>query len=293
IKFTLTNTTANPLKVPANLSLKSGNVSGKVVDPKGNVRAFLSIIKCMDGGARRDLKSQESVTEWMTLLRGPDGALFPEPGVYRVIVKISWKDCTQDRQAEFVEELKQAGVADESKAKQIASKCFCASNELRVHSVQGETRLRVRKPLNDDENHQKIAEQILNTPDTLLCLAIGGDHMVEGVEVIKSAVNNPAYAMLKPHWAIVEAKRWAQRHFGRAADIVTACKSIDEDTVLSVPECKRMLELMRDAKDKADHDEVRRVSDILNEKVRKMETKEESDKFTHSVDAFWNSFKKP
>jgi hypothetical protein len=58
------------------------------------------------------------------------------------------------------------------------------------------------------ETHANAARKLLSTPDTLLALVIGGDHLVDGVTAIGAALQNP---VLRPHYAYIEGKRVARR----------------------------------------------------------------------------------
>ena len=55
-----------------------------------------------------------------------------------------------------------------------------------------------------DDAHAEAALKVLTTPDALLTLALGGDHLDEGIEAIQAALDNP---VLRPHFAYIEAKR--------------------------------------------------------------------------------------
>ena len=115
-------------------------------------------------------------------------ALFPSPGAFRVIVEVTWD-----------------------------------LDEVEV-GVTGITNIMVTAPV--DEAHANAALKILSTPDVLLTLALGGDHLPEGREALRTALDNP---VLRPHFAIVEAKRLGNRFRTRHADVEAACKLLDDE----------------------------------------------------------------
>lgn len=226
INFKLVNTTDQEIPVPASLSLKSGFVQGKVVDPSGTIRTFKPIVLCVDDEKLRLLKPGQSMKHSMTLLRGAEGSLFPLSGLYRVIVEIEWDV---------------DGFA---------------------LSVTGETSAMVTPPV--DEKHAKAALKILSTPDALLTLAIGGDHLQEGIEAIHAALDNP---VLHPHYAIVEAKRVGKRFGKRKADLKAAAELLDKTAILTGSEIKDAAELVQPSKKDAGNQPVKELVKMLQDKV--------------------------
>jgi hypothetical protein len=101
-------------------------------------------------------------------------------------------------------------------------------------TVSGETTVLVTGTV--DADHAAAARQILATPDTLLTLVLGGDHLTDGIEAIQAALDNP---VLRPHFAYIEAKRLAKGFGGRKANPKAAKKLIDKSTVMSPPEAKK------------------------------------------------------
>lgn len=194
----LVNTTHEPLPVPSSLSMKTGCMSGKVIDQSGIVRTFSTIVRQVDEIDLQMLQPGQSLRHSLTLLRGFQGALFPSPGIYQMQVDVTW--------------------------------------EVNSYSIRasGETTVMVTPPV--DEDHAKAAMQVLSTPDTLLTLAIGGDHLQDGIEAIQAALNNP---VLRPHFAYIEAKRLAQRFGQRKADLSAVAQLIDDATIMSPAEIKR------------------------------------------------------
>jgi len=171
IQFRLENTSKKSIRVPADFSLKSGYVRGIVIDPMGNKRTFSPVVWRMDDHKFNDLEPGPDHTYSATLLRGAEGALFRIQGPHRIRLYLNWAD----REAQV--------------------------------SLSEQTMVTITPPVDDD--HRISALITLATPETLLSLAVGGDHLVRGNSAIQTAINNP---VLKPHYAIVEAKRLAVRY---------------------------------------------------------------------------------
>ncbi len=193
VNLELRNAGSQAAVVPERISLKGGFVRGTVTDPSGNTRIFCSIIGCLDEQPMRTLAPGESIRDSLTLLRGPDGALFPAAGPHRVTVEVRWNVQGIDRIVQ--------GSADVM--------------------VTGAT----------DQAHAEAALKVLSSADALLALALGGDHLKDGVEAIGAALANP---VLRPHYAYIEAKRLAER-FGqrgpdpKAAKLLEGCVMSDAE----------------------------------------------------------------
>jgi hypothetical protein len=181
-----------PVQVPPSLSLGSGFVRGMVIDPSGTARSFSPLVLCTDHESLQTLEKNQSVTDSLTLLRGGQGALFPSAGVYTIQVEAHWE---------------------------------AAGAEI---SAVGEASVIVTSPV--DDSHAAAALKILTTPDTLLTVVLGGDHLTDGIEAIQLALNNP---VLRPHYAYIEAKRLATRFGKRKPDQKAAAALLDEAPVLS------------------------------------------------------------
>ncbi len=114
-----------------------------------------------------------------------------------------------------------------------------------------------------DQDHAEAALKVLSTPDALLTLVFGGDHLEEGVAAIQSAIKNP---VLAPHFAYVEMKRVAQRFGKRKSNLKAAAKLIDDTTIMSPAEIKRAAGL---AKTKgADKAAMKSIATTLKRKVK-------------------------
>lgn len=237
INLRLHNEQGGPAQVPDSLSLKSEHVRGSVIDPAGTERTFQSVFQCVDGEHLQTLESQESIQHAVTLLRGVQGALFPTPGIYQIELELLW----------HVE-----GV---------------------LLKVSDRTYIMVTPPV--DEAHARAALKALTTPDLLLTLALGGDHLQDGIEALQVALDNP---VLRPHFAVVEAKRIGQRFRKRSGEPTTACGLMDASTVVSCAEIKRMAEIIQ--KTRRDHRHsgvVGKAVDLLRAKTHQMAQKEAVD----------------
>jgi hypothetical protein len=91
-------------------------------------------------------------------------------------------------------------------------------------------------------SHASAAHKVLATPDAHLVLAIGGDHLKDGMDAIAAALGDPT---LRAHFAAVEAKRLARRFGKRKPDIKAAATLIDDAAVMSGMEAGKMAALLK------------------------------------------------
>jgi len=202
INFAVKNVSDYPLPAPRSLSIKTGFVKGKVIDPAGTVRTFMPIVRCLEEHDLAMLAPQQSIENSLTLLRGPQGALFPLPGSYRVMVEVDYD---------------LGGV---------------------VMGLTGETNIMVTGA--QSKSHADAALKILTTPDSLLVLAIGGDHLTEGREAIQEGLDDE---VLRPHYAVIEARRLATRFGKRKANPKAAAGIMEEKVVASPAEVNKVRKL--------------------------------------------------
>ena len=213
VNYRLVNNSDQPIEVPTDLSLFGEAVSGHVVDPSGTRRSFSPIMRCVDDNRFRALEPGESTVESATLMRGAEGALFGQPGLHQVEVDLHWE------------------IAD------------------LVVTVHGQTSVMVTAL--QDARHAAAAHQVLSTPDAHLVVAIGGDHLEEGIKAIQAALDSP---VLRPHFAVLEAKRLGRRFGSRKADVKAAAALLDIDTVMSASEIGRIALIAGDSADAAAKD---------------------------------------
>lgn len=204
VDVSLSNDGETAFDVPPTLSLGSGFVRGQVIDTAGVARDFSPLVLCVDELPLNRLEPGQTVTSSLTLLRGAQGTLFPAPGIYRIRVEAHWD----------------AGGAEAV--------------------VSGETNVMVTSAV--DEAHARAALKVLTTPDVLLSLVLGGDHLQDGIAAIQTALENP---VLRPHFAHIEAKRLAERFGKRKPDLKAAATLIDAGTVMSRDEIGRAASLAK------------------------------------------------
>lgn len=153
VELALLNTSPHDQLLPADISLKSGFLSGKVTDAWGEERAFSSLIVCMDAEELAVLPSGEKRLSSLTLLRGAQGALFPNAGFYDISVDIHWHD--KDTEG----------------------------------FVTATTRVNIQAAKTMKET--KVVQKLLTTPDLLLTLVLGGDYARAGVAALQKALAQP------------------------------------------------------------------------------------------------------
>jgi hypothetical protein len=226
VNFTLINNSEESKIVPKELSLKKGNISGKVIDPSGTERTYFPIILCLDEEETSIIANGESINGSITLLRGGQGALFPLAGVYKIVVEASWE-----------------------------------INGLKQRSI-GATNVMVTPPV--DEDHAKAAYKIISNPDSLLVLVMGGDHLTEGIEAIKAGLENP---ILKPHYALIEAKRISKKFGKREPNLKAASKMITKETVMSQSEIKSLEKIVKGEEKNTSDEVVKKINEVLNSRL--------------------------
>ena len=212
IQVRLSNVTDKPVDSPSSLSLGSGFVSGRVIDPAGAVRTFAPLALQENRQATRDLAPGTPLEELLTLLQSVQGALFPVPGAHRIVVDVAWRGKTED-----------------------------IENKLDF-AVSAETTVTVTAAVNDA--HRNAARKVLTTPEALFTLVIGGDHCEQGIDAIQAALESD---VLRPHFAYIEAKRLTDRFFDRMPDFAAAAALIDDTTVMSPAEARKAAQFLRPA----------------------------------------------
>lgn len=92
VDFRVRNVSPNVVRAPQNLSLRGGSARGTIIDPSGTVRTFQPLVQCIESQPLVALEPGAEVANSATLLRGPQGALFPASGLYKIIVELRWDD---------------------------------------------------------------------------------------------------------------------------------------------------------------------------------------------------------
>jgi hypothetical protein len=142
--------------------------------------------------------------------------------------------------------------------------------------ISGETSVMVTPP--ENEKHAKAALKVLATPDVLVALVVGGDHLTEGVEAIATALKDP---VLKPHYAYIEAKRLSQRFGKRKANFEKAAKLITDEAVMSPAEIKKAATLIKAEKGKSAAK--KSIAKTLNSKAKILDVSDEINKVLDSL----------
>ncbi len=229
INFTLTNRSDKPRLVPGSLSMKTGHVSGRVIDPLGSAQDFATIIRYTRDVMPQELQPADFLSHSVTLLWGTEGPLFPTSGYYRVLLELRW---------DF------EGV------------------QIRIAGSAG---LMVTPPKDDD--HARAALRIFSNPDTILALAIGGEHLEKGNEIIAAAVNNP---VLKPHYDLIAAKRESQRFFKKQPNFRKTSEIVNEKTVMSPAEVVRLAKILRNFAPETPKATVTKMYTLIQTKAREV-----------------------
>lgn len=234
INLELLNQSKQAVPVLGRLRLKSGHISGVVRDAAGTLCSFWPLMRNLDEPEVQLLDQGRCLRHALTLLRGPHGALFARPGSYQIIVEIAWK----------------------------------------IYDVEiyltGETHVMVTPAV--DEAHRQAARRILTTPDLLLTLAFGGDHLPEGLAALQAGLDNP---ILRPHFAVIEAKRLGKRPAPNQANLDAALALIDADIILSIAEIRCLVKFIEQMKHQGLLEERhQRVVTILLRRMAQLEMEE-------------------
>ena len=207
VDIALVNGSDAPAAGPPALGLMEGTVRGRVIDMHGTARTFAPLVVNENPISTNPIAPGARLEGSLTLLRGAEGALFPQPGRYRIVVEAFWSQLNLERFA------------------------------------SGETVVTVTAAA--DAAHADAARRILDTPETLLALALGGDHVSEGLAAVRAGLDNP---VLRPHFAFIEAKRLASPSGNRASDMKGAASLINDATVMSVAEAKKATRIAESAR---------------------------------------------
>lgn len=239
INFKLKNVSGEKKEVPGSLSIKTGGISGYVIEPTGTSQDFSTIVHSIGDITTEKLEKNEEKIHSVTLLWGAKGPLFPSPGFYRIVIEVEW-------------------TVDGTRVQ------CCGSTGIMVSAPK-------------DDKHARAALTVFSNPDILVTLAVGGDHMKEGNEIIEKAIENPT---LKPHFNILKAKRYGMRFFSRDPNLAKACdiieddKDAEEETVMSHAEVYRMAKILSWSKDETPTDVQQRLADVLMKKAKKVDAED-------------------
>jgi hypothetical protein len=234
INFSLINRSDRDQQVPGSLSMKTGHITGRVIDPLGASQDFATIVQYTLDIMPQVLKPGQSISHSITMLWGTRGPLFPTSGYYRIVIELSW----------YLEGVRTL--------------------------VSGTDSVMVTPP--KDDEHARAALRIFSTHDALMAIAIGGDHLEAGYEVIRNAISHP---VLKPHYKLIEAKRVGQRYFTRQPNLEETAKMVDEKTVMSPTEVIRLTKILGNFAKETEKKVVDMMSNTLLKKAKEVGVEEE------------------
>lgn len=210
LEVVLRNDSEGPVEAPADLRFEHGHVTGRVVGPGGESHPFRSLVRCLDDEETVELEPGGIRTGSLTLLRGPDGALFGAPGVYTVEVDVDWTTLM--------------------------------SGPVRA---SGRASVFIDAPEGDASN--EAAAVALAEPDLHVVVALGGgDHLVGGLQALDAAM---ADDMLRPHYAVTEAKHAGRAFFDRPASADGLADAVDAHMVATADELRELGAIVEDADD--------------------------------------------
>jgi hypothetical protein len=228
VEIELRNEGQSPVPAPSTLSMKTGWVSGSVIDPGDTARTFKPLIVCVEHDKLEPLAPGQSVNHSLTLLRGADGALFRSPGLFKIVVNVEW-------------EMKGLGV-----------------------SLTGEASVLVLPP--GDDAHAQVSKLLLTTPDAHLTLVFGGDHLPKGVNAIGAAINNPTlrkhYAYTEAR-RVGERFQHRQPNLKAAADLIQADSVMSPAEIGRAAEI-----VQRSALHDEDDEPARAIARVLKDKIQ-------------------------
>jgi hypothetical protein len=94
LTFSLCNASTDldqAVKVPPSIGLGSGRLSGSVTLDGGTKRHFATVVRPLLDPDEKVLEPGKAIIQCETLLRGPEGALLPSPGCYRIDAEVAWE----------------------------------------------------------------------------------------------------------------------------------------------------------------------------------------------------------
>lgn len=144
----------------------------------------------------------------ITLLRGPLGALFSREGTYKISVVLA---------------LHEYGSI-----------------------VRASTTVSIDAAV--DAKQQALAERVFTTPDFLLLLVFGGDHLPEATSLLDALLQHP---LLARHYAAIQARRLLLPFFSRAPSVKAAVQNLKVDLSATSRELWRIATLLVESADPA------------------------------------------
>jgi hypothetical protein len=211
---------------PASLSMGNGLVSGRVIDNKnGNkiVGTFLPLVHTEETQLKKFIKD-EIISYSITLLRCIEGFPFGVPGDKTIEVEVKWPGKRTNRATQ--------------------------QDEYVINRVKKTVSVNIREGVSD--KHKKVVNDIIETPDSLLALVIGGGHLDKGIKVLQDALKADE---IKYHYYFIEAKRLISDYLkvdkdGNKLDekLEKSADYITDKTIMSPSELRRAAILLANIK---------------------------------------------
>ncbi len=229
----MTNITQRNLPGPALLSISDGSVAGRVVGPGGRVHVFSGAAPIDYLPPETPLVPGGSLFHGETLLRGPRGALFPEPGRYRIEVEAGW--------------VGPGGIA------RVDTAC-------EVEITPPRTR-RHRRVACQALAAEGLAILLIFRPDPGTETQPGNEAIAWAVEVLHKALET---SELRDSFVSIEARRLGE------TDLPAAARLIEKSSLLTTSDIEHLLTLASKAKRKIRRrPEVRRMIEICHAKAQR------------------------
>jgi len=232
INYRLTNVSGRNVAISPSLSLKSGCVKGEVIDADGTERRFSSILHF------------ERLSDPARATR----SLGPGKSVLESMTLVQGRG---------------GALFPKPGEHQIRIEVFSRDARGRRSGRVGQTRVWIVPAC--DAGTTRCGKTVSENPRTLIALAIRGDHCKDSIE---PALANPE---LRPHYAVVEAKRLGHRFFSRPAELEKAAELLLEDPVMSSGEIDWMVKAILQADQKIrENSTVVKLCGLLRNKVKTM-----------------------
>lgn len=228
LNYSLMNGSNESKIVPANLSMKGGCISGRVINPVGKTEKFSPIVYFINAASSELLLPGQRKNHSLTLLWGDEAPLFTTAGYYQIILDIVWP-----------------------------------VNGAR-YRVSGETAVLISSP--KDEKHARAAIHVFRNPALLSAIVIGGDHFEEANKAIDKVIENPIlkphYNYFKAK-RIAQGFFYRKPDLQKTIDILEDDKDCDSYTLMSGAETIRLTRILIDNAKESPQFKIERLKQIL------------------------------
>ena len=212
LELQLRNSSQREFVAPKRPDFDSGTLSGTVTGPGGVSRSFQTMLRELsDASTLEALAPEESRSHAVTLLRGADGPLFAAPGMHEIELTASW----------WVD----------------------------GHRFHTRTTTQVLVTGVQSAKHAEAAKAVLSTPNTLVAMVVGGDHLDDAVEAFQTALESE---VLRPHFDYLEARRRHKTPTAEPEDLAAVVAELDDSSVVSSREAAKLSEMAESAESELD-----------------------------------------